>query len=76
MDKSIETIRQQAAEIERLRFALHGCLAASKRIDPIEYAPSLEFIQEQAHESLYGDLVNFEKVERVKITHKWKESSV
>lgn len=76
MTDSIEIIRQQAAEIGRLRFALYGCLVASKRTDPIEYAPSLAFVHEQAHDALYGDMVEFKPIERTKITYKWKESEL
>lgn len=76
MTDAIEIIRQQATEIGRLRFALYGCLVASNRTDPIEYAPSLAFIHEQAHQALYGDMVEFKPIERVKITYKWKESDI
>lgn len=74
MTESFEIIRQQAAEIERLRFALYGCLVASKRTDPVDYAPSLDFIHEQAHKALYGGLIDYEPIERVKITYKWQEA--
>lgn len=74
MTQQIEIIRQQASEIERLRFALYGCLVASKRTDPIEYAPSLAFIHEESHKALYGDTVEFEALERPLATHYWKET--
>lgn len=75
MPKRIEIIRSQASEIERLRFALYGCLVASKRTDPIEYAPSLAFIHEESHKALYGDTVEFVAVERPLATHYWKETN-
>lgn len=62
--EQLEIIRSQASEIERLRFALYGCLVASKRTDPMDYAASLAFIHAESHQALYGDTAEFVAIER------------
>lgn len=58
------TMAQQAVEIERLRFALSGCLIASKQDKPIFYSSALAIIQRGAHEALYGSKADMDEIKR------------
>lgn len=59
-----ELIKKQAKEIVRLRFALYGCLTASKQTIPYLYSAALASIQREAHIALYGDDKPLETVNR------------
>ena len=64
----LEIIRQQATEIGRLRFALYGCLVASKEDTPLFYTSALAIIQREAHDALYGRKQNMDVIYRPVVT--------
>ena len=64
LTKTEELIVRQAKEIERLRFALSGCLNASKQTSPYLYSAALASVQIGAHKALYGDDVPIEAINR------------
>lgn len=64
MSEQLEIIRQQATEIGRLRFALYGCLVASKEDKPLFYTSALAIIQREAHEALYGSKAEMDVINR------------
>lgn len=64
-----ELIVRQVQEIERLRFALRGCLNLSKQTSPYLYSAALANVQIEAHKALYGDDLPIEAIKRPVATY-------
>lgn len=64
LTKTQELIVSQTKEIERLRFALSGCLNLSKQTSPYLYSAALASVQIEAHIALYGDIKPIEAIKR------------
>lgn len=57
IEKWSQQLTQQAVEIERLRFALHGCMTGARVSGqyPMQAVGMLKYIEKTAHEALYGN---------------------